>query len=247
LSELQNQLLREAEDSRFERSVRGDRACCDRTLREIEDGRYTRQEMMQFFAPPPRGGGLSWEGFTSQLRIWLKGSSFKPIPEERLRAIQYYNALINEAGISNQGQFQRIQQLMKQAAERSAAVASLGAAAIKVYEADSKRRTLLRAAAALLAAERFRLENRRLPTGWNELMPRFFTTVPIDPYDDCPLRWKATPQGFILYSVWLNRVDDGGKIRFEGNSAPQDFGIQYWDVPFRRQPPVPRQENPETP
>jgi hypothetical protein len=62
-----------------------------------------------------------------------------------------------------------------------------------------------------LAILRFEKENRRLPENWIELYERgYLKTIPMDPYSDKPLVYKKTEDGFILYSVGLNFIDDGG-------------------------------------
>jgi hypothetical protein len=68
----------------------------------------------------------------------------------------------------------------------------------------------LLAARAGLAAERFRLEQGRLPKDWDELVPQYLPDVPQAAYSGGPLRFKTSADGIVIYSVGRNRHDDGG-------------------------------------
>lgn len=82
----------------------------------------------------------------------------------------------------------------------------------------------LRTAQTALAVERFRLQHAsKLPASLNELSPVFITSVPNDPYDGQPLRFKKLPtRGYVVYSVGKNRNDDGGTAHAKDkpSSAP---------------------------
>jgi hypothetical protein len=72
--------------------------------------------------------------------------------------------------------------------------------------------TLLRAALAAIAAERFRRDNDRLPYSLNELVGAYLDSVPQDPVcaGDAPLLFKAVPEGIIIYGVrYVDCKDDG--------------------------------------
>jgi hypothetical protein len=43
------------------------------------------------------------------------------------------------------------------------------------------------------------------------LTPEFMAEVPLDEFDGKPLRYRREDEGFILYSVGTNLVDDGGE------------------------------------
>jgi hypothetical protein len=63
---------------------------------------------------------------------------------------------------------------------------------------------------ALLAAIRYHRANGRWSTTLEELVPEFLPTVPIDAYDEKPLRLLVTDQELKIYSVGENELDDGG-------------------------------------
>ena len=61
-----------------------------------------------------------------------------------------------------------------------------------------------------LAIEQFRQANGQLPGALEELVPDYIASVPIDPMDGQPLRYVVNDEGYALYSVGRNRIDDGG-------------------------------------
>lgn len=68
----------------------------------------------------------------------------------------------------------------------------------------------LEAAAAALAALRFRRETGRWPEALGELVPAFMAKVPSDPFTGDALIYRRLDDGLVIYSVGENGVDDGG-------------------------------------
>jgi hypothetical protein len=77
------------------------------------------------------------------------------------------------------------------------------------------------------ALERYRLENGKYPVELKQLNPKFMTTLPRDPIDGQPLRYRLNADGtFQLYSIGENGVDDGG------DSTPEKISVvQKWIRP----------------
>lgn len=73
-------------------------------------------------------------------------------------------------------------------------------------------------AIAALAAEKFRVEQGRLPASLDVLVPQYLPSVPVDPFDGKPLRLAKTDQGIVIYSVDEDEKDDGGVVSL----APDD-------------------------
>ena len=64
----------------------------------------------------------------------------------------------------------------------------------------------------VLAIERFRLRhNNQPPQALSELVPAFLPEVPSDPFDGQPLRYQRNTEGYRIYSIGRDRVDQGGK------------------------------------
>ena len=70
---------------------------------------------------------------------------------------------------------------------------------------------LIRCARVVVAVERYRLAHgQSLPSRIEDLVPSELDVVPIDPFSGMPLRFVAEERGYVVYSLGLNRRDDGG-------------------------------------
>lgn len=76
---------------------------------------------------------------------------------------------------------------------------------------EASTQASLRLAATALAVERFRLQHQHLPETLAELTPQFIDSVPSDPFDGAPLRYRKLARGYVLYSVGADGHDDGGR------------------------------------
>ncbi|MDW8310702.1 MAG: hypothetical protein RMK20_15115 [Verrucomicrobiales bacterium] len=78
---------------------------------------------------------------------------------------------------------------------------------LRFRAAEIQRRLLLTA----LALKRYERRHGRLPETLEALVPEFCSTVPRDPVDGQPLRYRPLTEGdFLLYSVGEDGTDDGG-------------------------------------
>jgi hypothetical protein len=68
----------------------------------------------------------------------------------------------------------------------------------------------LRTMRTAMAVERFRRAKGRLPDKLNELVPEFFSAVPVDPCDGKPIKYRKQDKGYAIYSVGDDGRDDGG-------------------------------------
>jgi hypothetical protein len=123
----------------------------------------------------------------------------------------------------------------------------LAPAVNKVAAACLRSRVELRCAIAAVAAERYRRQKGQWPDKLETLhQAGYLTQVPVDLYDGKPLRFLRLDDGLLIYSVGPDGADNGGLIdRDKPYSSGTDMGFRLWDVPRRRQAPVPlkRQEN----
>lgn len=85
----------------------------------------------------------------------------------------------------------------------------------RVIVREASTRALAELAATAMALEGFRHEHGHLPTSLAELKPEFLDSVPIDPFDGAPIKYKQLPTGYIIYSVDADGRDDGGRERPE--------------------------------
>jgi hypothetical protein len=74
-----------------------------------------------------------------------------------------------------------------------------------------------------IALERFHLNHGEYPQNLSALVPEFLTSVPRDPVDGQPLRYRRDDDGaFLLYSVGEDGVDNGG------DPHPEKSGSSAW-------------------
>jgi hypothetical protein len=76
--------------------------------------------------------------------------------------------------------------------------------------ADMKARAAVLVAA--IALERYRIRHHEYPGRLAQLAPDFLATEPLDFCDGKPLRYHPTEPRYVLYSIGLDGVDDGGAL-----------------------------------
>jgi hypothetical protein len=74
--------------------------------------------------------------------------------------------------------------------------------------ADAGAVAHVRLAVAAAALERFRLAEGHLPDSLADLTPTFLDRVPLDPFDEKPVRYRKLPVGYVLYSIGRDGQDD---------------------------------------
>jgi hypothetical protein len=75
------------------------------------------------------------------------------------------------------------------------------------------------------------------PSSLDALVPEYLTNVPLDPFDGKPLRFRKLPDGIVIYSIGLDKQDDGGNIDRSNRDLPNmDRGFRLWDLGRRRRP-----------
>lgn len=100
---------------------------------------------------------------------------------------------------------------------------------------------------ALLAAERFRVKNQRMPIAWSDLVPAFLPAIPM--INEQPLSLKQVPDGVVIYQVGHSNKDQGGKVlctydpetKSTISGEETDEGLILFHPHLRRQPPPPRE------
>jgi hypothetical protein len=84
----------------------------------------------------------------------------------------------------------------------------------EVFDRVTETHALQRVTEVALALRLYRKENGRYPENLQQLVPKYLPSVPIDPYDGRPLRYRKLAKGFKVWSVGGNCKDDGGiKVR----------------------------------
>ena len=99
--------------------------------------------------------------------------------------------------------------------------AFLSATVSKAIRAEAARRIVVTA----IALKRFQLRHGEFPASLSELTPDLLPSVPVDPVDGKPLRYRLNADGtYTLYSVGEDGVDDGGDPTSLASGSP---GL-YW-------------------
>lgn len=197
LQEFEQTLARRAEEDRFRLALLGERAY----LTGMLDGIVSRK-----FDPgkaAPNAVGLR-SGFTPQFIYRRNQHSIGMIIDPLL-----------EASVNPE----RLWECAAQADERAQELGSLDYLAkmlvpslSRACELNARILLSMHMMRGVIAAERFRIEKGRYPESWDDLVPTYLLAAPIDMYDGRLVRLKATDEGIVIYSVFENRVDDGGKV-----------------------------------
>jgi hypothetical protein len=94
----------------------------------------------------------------------------------------------------------------------------------------------VRMARAAIAVERYRLSSGKLPDSLAILVPQFLSSLPVDPFDGQPLRFKRMVKGYVIYSVGPDGVDNGGKEQIknskDGIPGEPNAASEPWDISF---------------
>lgn len=83
-------------------------------------------------------------------------------------------------------------------------------AVARSYEAENRILSMTEIARAGLAVLLYAGDTGTLPKSVDALVPQYLESVPLDPFDGQPLRYKLTQTGFVVYSIADDRVDNGG-------------------------------------
>jgi hypothetical protein len=88
-----------------------------------------------------------------------------------------------------------------------------------LFQAEARRRALVRSLRILVALDAYRQRTGQDAVGLADL--KLPAAAVIDPYSGQPLKLKLTENGWVIYSVMENGIDDGGD--FEGL---KDWGLR---------------------
>jgi hypothetical protein len=240
LRALQRLLEEEESQSLLLNAVRGERAGLDRMMEAAQagEGLDTLEELGKWGDKKARS-----PHFAEILRNSPLG-----IKHQRAAALRYMNQLVEAAKLPWAKQAERWRELDADIQKQPDLVRLLVPACSKVAAAERRTRAWLRSAIAALATERFRRERSRWPAGPAELTAAgYLKAWPEDPSNGAPLRFKRLKDGVVIYALGPDGKDNGGKLHYVRDEVPGepegqgglDYGFRLWDVPHRRQPPLP--------
>jgi hypothetical protein len=104
----------------------------------------------------------------------------------------------------------------------SSSLPALSALFNKVMRVEAARQVVVTA----IALKRYQLKHGSYPADLISLVPEFVPSVPLDPVDAEPLRYRPNATGtYLLYSIGENGVDDGGNPSLESGIKSSRF---FW-------------------
>jgi len=89
----------------------------------------------------------------------------------------------------------------------------------------TRHETLRRMAVTAIALQRYRLRTQTFPATLEALVPDLVSSIPIDPMSGKPLCYRTKQDGYLLYSVGEDGVDDGG----DPTPPVATSGKEIWD------------------
>ena len=119
---------------------------------------------------------------------------------------------------------------------------------LRVIEIRKQERASMALLRLELAIQAWRLEHGELPESLNELVPEIIAEIPVDPFDPEGrlMRYLQTDEGnengYILYSVGSNGVDDGGMPPDKDDFIALETGDLRLDVRYAPEPAVSEEE-----
>jgi hypothetical protein len=211
-------------------AFRGSRAEIEDDIRAMDEGLVSRAKLAESARFSNRRVWVSWAPVDRALN-YLTGADFRL--SNAAAELRYLTWVIERLKESPDGLRTRAAEWAAMRERLPGQTATVDAYARCVSDL-SIMEARLRCAAAAIAAERFRRANGRWPTTLDELVPRYLSAVPHDPFDIKPLKLARRPDGIVIYSVGPDGKDDGGNL---GGGQDRDLGLRLWDVKHRRQPP----------
>jgi hypothetical protein len=237
LTSLQNLVEEEEAFPALLVAMRGERAALDLLMQRLQTGEVSIVELRLNVRGATRRP-LPWG--LSKARDYATLLTLGPIKTNRAALLEHMNALVELAKRppEEQGDWEGLKK--DRTALPTLAREICPDFVPHLFQSYKQSRAELRCAAALLAAERFRMARGRWPESLTQLVPSFLAKLPADPYDGAALRYRRLADGCLIYALGPDREDNGG-VLFRGRGlAPPfgthvDVGFRLWDIAARHQ------------
>lgn len=97
-----------------------------------------------------------------------------------------------------------------------------------IFESTGRGIAQRNIAETIIAVELYYRDHDRLPSQWADLVPKYLSKTPQDPFSGQPLRYVLQDDYYLVYSVGRNGVDDGGNVKLRENEGgePPDLGVK---------------------
>jgi hypothetical protein len=231
LKRMQAALAKELPQQTLLPAMRAERAFAHQVFEAIAEGKVSAANLAAARAAAP-------------IADTLEMTMIDRVPGYRTRQhaaqLRIYNDVIEALKLPPQTREDRLQVLLKKAKDGSLLVRTSMPYLLGLVKEACRPQAQLRCALVALAAERFRLGQKRWPASLQELLEaNLLDAVPTGPYDGKPMRLKRIADGLIIYCTGPDGIDHGGVIGRDANKPGTDLGFQVWDVAQRRQSPRP--------
>jgi hypothetical protein len=108
-----------------------------------------------------------------------------------------------------------------------------------VFQSESRIRTDEELLLLGVALSKYKADKGEYPEKLEELVSGYVKTIPVDAFAGTPLVYKKRANGYLLYSLGANQVDDGGK------GYDEDADDLFVEIPTRvKRKPVPDESEP---
>jgi hypothetical protein len=159
------------------------------------------------------------------------------------RLYDYFNEMARKTPAQLRAEGINVNQEAKEIIEGNVLLEILVPAVSRVFEMGHRLRTDVEATIIVLAILRYRQDEGDYPETLQELRAAgYLHEIPIDPYSDKPLVYKRTDEGPLLYSVWEDFKDNGGRPNWFWRGKVKAYtegDMLYWP-PTQCESPHPR-------
>jgi hypothetical protein len=232
LAEAQRQLADEAKEPVFLRGLRGNRACTDMMMRNLEAGKLSLADH------------LSSLRVKAQPQLWLyyPGGGFQ---KDHAWMLRHDNEMVEYAKlppVEMRAKMLELQRRNSEAPPLAKFWITLWERPLLISDSVVRSQCFMGCAVAGIGAERFRLARGRWPDSLDEVVAaKLLDKVPTDHYDGQPLRYRKASDGVVIYSVGENGNYGGDVLDAEKTFDPKVVRIEFrlWGEEHRRQPPRP--------
>ncbi len=232
LEKLQAEFYAEDQEHRFPAALRGERAVIHELCKSIQKGTTDRNKLR----------GAPAKGKTSFVE-WLREKVPHDVAQGHADLLREMTHTIEEGKAPLHELMPRFEAREKEfSAHASYFTGQFTPARKRMAHIEVRRHAILRCAYTALACERYRLKHKDWPASLDDLVEaKLLDAAPLDPFDAKPLRYLRTTEGATVYSVSHDLADDQGKIDINVPffTPGYDIGVRLWNVPLRRQPPLP--------
>jgi hypothetical protein len=232
---LQTAFAEEAEFPSWKIALRGERAGTARMLDAVRSGttRYSYVRKLVANSAGPQRPNTPFD----QARDWFTDRFTSDVRSDMTWLLRHYTDLLSVADRPTHEQAVHVREhraSVDGAPELTRALLT-PAWHDKAFVSFQTGQARLRCAAVALAVERYRLAHGAWPASLGDLTPGLLPSVPLDPFDGKPLRFRRLADGVVVYAVGPDGTDDGGELAYAVPApAGKDVGFRLWDARRRR-------------